>query len=203
VIAEPVLLVRSQQAVPSNATHLLVLRTVVFAAHRMNQPGSARTGGRLNIARFREAQMQRPELPKELRSSAMKVFREFVVLNFERDSRDVAIDATPALMRIQSCKIEAASALFTRAVLVYTRSSGREESKARKSLRGRTQRSSLSQSRGRRKSLLRRASGEFTGGCQLYSQRASGGSDIRMDSVRPPDCKPKEVPRSYTRLNST
>jgi hypothetical protein len=64
--------------------------------------------------------MQRPELPRELRSSAMKVFREFVVLNFERASRDVAIDATPALMRIQSCKIEAASTFFTRAVLVYT-----------------------------------------------------------------------------------
>ena len=30
-----------------------------------------------------------------------------------------------------------------------------------------------------------------------------GGSDMRMDSVRPPDCRPNRVPRSHTRLNST
>jgi len=32
---------------------------------------------------------------------------------------------------------------------------------------------------------------------------ATGGIDIRIDSVRPPDCKPNSVPRSKTRLNST
>ena len=31
----------------------------------------------------------------------------------------------------------------------------------------------------------------------------SGGIDIRIDSVRPPDCRPNSVPRSQTRLNST
>ena len=35
------------------------------------------------------------------------------------------------------------------------------------------------------------------------SQRASGGIDIRIDSVRPPVCNPNKVPRSNTRLNST
>ena len=30
-----------------------------------------------------------------------------------------------------------------------------------------------------------------------------GGMDRRMDSLRPPDCRPKWVPRSHTRLNST
>ena len=34
-------------------------------------------------------------------------------------------------------------------------------------------------------------------------EAASGGIDIRMLSVRPPDCRPKWVPRSQTRLNST
>ena len=62
---------------------------------------------------------------------------------------------------------------------------------------------SRSQSRGRRKSAYKRASGVPACGCQSYSQRASGGSDIRIDSVRPPDCSPNDVPRSYTRLNST
>ena len=32
---------------------------------------------------------------------------------------------------------------------------------------------------------------------------ASGGMDNKIDSVRPPDCRPKCVPRSHTRLNST
>jgi hypothetical protein len=32
---------------------------------------------------------------------------------------------------------------------------------------------------------------------------ASGGIDAKIDSVRPPDCKPKCVPRSKTKLNST
>jgi hypothetical protein len=63
--------------------------------------------------------------------------------------------------------------------------------------------SSRNQSRGRRKSEYKRASGVPGSGCQLYSHRTSGGSDIRMDSVRPPDCRPNEVPRSYTKLNST
>ena len=31
----------------------------------------------------------------------------------------------------------------------------------------------------------------------------TGGMDIRIDSVRPPDCRPNRVPRSKTRLNST
>ncbi len=31
----------------------------------------------------------------------------------------------------------------------------------------------------------------------------AGGIDSRIDSVRPPDCRPKCVPRSHTRLNST
>jgi len=31
------------------------------------------------------------------------------------------------------------------------------------------------------------ASGDPAGGCQSYSQRTSGGSDMRMDSVRPRD----------------
>ena len=34
-------------------------------------------------------------------------------------------------------------------------------------------------------------------------QAASGGRLIRIDSLRPPDCSPNSVPRSYTRLNST
>ena len=40
-------------------------------------------------------------------------------------------------------------------------------------------------------------------GTQPYSQRTSGGRHIRIDSVRPPVCRPNSVPRSYTRLNST
>ena len=35
------------------------------------------------------------------------------------------------------------------------------------------------------------------------AQLASGGIDNRIDSVRPPDWRPKCVPRSQTRLNST
>ena len=34
-------------------------------------------------------------------------------------------------------------------------------------------------------------------------QAASGGSDMSIDSVRPPDWSPKSVPRSWRRLNST
>ena len=62
---------------------------------------------------------------------------------------------------------------------------------------------SPSQSRGRRYSARSDASAEPGSGVQPYSQRASGGSDIRMDSARPPVCRPKSVPRSWTRLNST
>jgi 3-oxoacyl-[acyl-carrier-protein] synthase-1 len=40
------------------------------------------------------------------------------------------------------------------------------------------------------------ASAEPGSGDQLYCQRTRGGKDIRMDSVRPPDCRPKSVPRS-------
>ena len=36
-----------------------------------------------------------------------------------------------------------------------------------------------------------------------YHALASGGIDINIDSVRPPDCRPNSVPRSHTRLNST
>jgi len=50
---------------------------------------------------------------------------------------------------------------------------------------------------------IKAASGEPGLGCQSYSQRTMGGSDIRMDSVRPRDCNPNSVPRSYTKLNST
>ena len=39
-------------------------------------------------------------------------------------------------------------------------------------------------------------SGDPVSGRQSYSQRAKGGIDIRMDSVRPRDCKPNKVPRS-------
>jgi len=35
------------------------------------------------------------------------------------------------------------------------------------------------------------------------SSTPSAGIDIRMASVRPPDCSPNRVPRSSTRLNST
>ena len=36
-----------------------------------------------------------------------------------------------------------------------------------------------------------------------YSHRLVSGSDMRMDSMRPPVFSPNVVPRSYTRLNST
>ena len=55
---------------------------------------------------------------------------------------------------------------------------------------------SPSQSRGRRYSETSDASAEPGSGVQPYSQRTSGGSDIRMDSARPPVCRPKSVPRS-------
>ena len=40
------------------------------------------------------------------------------------------------------------------------------------------------------------SSGDPGSGCQLYAQRTCGGSDMRIDSVRPPDCRPNKVPRS-------
>ena len=48
-----------------------------------------------------------------------------------------------------------------------------------------------------------RSSGDPASGCAGRPSSTSGGMDIRMDSVRPPDCRPKCVPRSQTRLNST
>ncbi len=69
----------------------------------------------------------------------------------------------------------------------------------------RTERSLLSQTqaRGTRNSVYRRSSADPASTGRWYDQLASGGIDIKMDSVRPPDCKPKCVPRSHTRLNST
>ena len=52
------------------------------------------------------------------------------------------------------------------------------------------------QSLGFRKTSYNSASGEPGSGCQSYSQWAAGGMDIRIDSVRPPDCRPNRVPRS-------
>ena len=49
----------------------------------------------------------------------------------------------------------------------------------------------------------RAASGVPGAGIFWYDQLASGGMDSKIDSVRPPDCKPKCVPRSHTKLNST
>jgi hypothetical protein len=44
---------------------------------------------------------------------------------------------------------------------------------------------------GTRKWLSRRASGEPASSLRWYDQRTSGGMDSNIDSVRPPDCKPK------------
>ncbi len=54
-----------------------------------------------------------------------------------------------------------------------------------------------------KKSRVNAASGDSGGSSRRYDQLVSGGIDIRMDSVRPPDWRPKCVPRSQTRLNST
>ncbi|CAL6432596.1 unnamed protein product [Bathycoccus prasinos] len=40
-------------------------------------------------------------------------------------------------------------------------------------------------------------------GCMSYCHLAVSGKDIKMDSILPPVFKPKVVPRSYTKLNST
>lgn len=53
-----------------------------------------------------------------------------------------------------------------------------------------------SQSWGLRKKSVRRASGELGAMGRWYSHLARGGSDIRMDSVRPPLWSPNSVPRS-------
>ena len=60
--------------------------------------------------------------------------------------------------------------------------------------RGRAQ--SGSQSRGARNSRRNASSGSSGSGSGRYAQAARGGRDIRIDSVRPPDCRPKRVPRS-------
>ncbi len=62
---------------------------------------------------------------------------------------------------------------------------------------------SFAQSRGFKYTSTNSASREPGAGRKSYSQRTRGGSDIRIDSVRPPVFKPKMVPRSYNRLNST
>jgi len=62
--------------------------------------------------------------------------------------------------------------------------------------------SSPSQSRGTR-NCANFASSLSASGWNPYSQRTNGGRLIRIDSVRPPDCRPNKVPRSNTRLNST
>ena len=54
-----------------------------------------------------------------------------------------------------------------------------------------------------KKSRVKAASGDSGGSSRRYDQLVSGGIDIRMDSVRPPDWRPKCVPRSQTKLNST
>ena len=59
------------------------------------------------------------------------------------------------------------------------------------------------QSRRGKKSLYSAASGVPVCGTFWYDQLACGGMDSKIDSVRPPDCRPKCVPRSHTRLNST
>ncbi|KGG23970.1 hypothetical protein EV09_0574 [Prochlorococcus marinus str. SS35] len=41
------------------------------------------------------------------------------------------------------------------------------------------------------------------GALNPYSHRASGGKDMRIDSVLPLVCSPKIVPLSQTKLNST
>ena len=43
---------------------------------------------------------------------------------------------------------------------------------------------------------LKAASAEPSSGCQLYRQFTTGGSDMSIDSVLPPDCSPNKVPRS-------
>jgi len=54
-----------------------------------------------------------------------------------------------------------------------------------------------------KKSRVKAASGDSGRSSRRYDQLVSGGIDIKIDSVRPPDCKPKCVPRSQTKLNST
>ena len=45
--------------------------------------------------------------------------------------------------------------------------------------------------------------GRLNGLDPAQSQAASGGRDIRMASILPPVIRPKRVPRSWSRLNST
>ena len=53
-----------------------------------------------------------------------------------------------------------------------------------------------SQSLAVRNSVYRLCSGEPGFGCQSYFQWTTGGNDISMDSVLPPDCRPNRVPLS-------
>ena len=72
----------------------------------------------------------------------------------------------------------------------------RDEPRSREKENGpRPQAESQTQSRGTRYSPSR-ASAEPAWGAYAYSKRTRGGSDIRIDSVRPPDCRPNRVPRS-------
>jgi hypothetical protein len=59
------------------------------------------------------------------------------------------------------------------------------------------------QSRGFLAASKSSASGLPGSGTTSYSHRLVRGILIRMDSIRPPVFRPKVVPRSYTRLNST
>ena len=62
---------------------------------------------------------------------------------------------------------------------------------------------SSAQSRGRRKSEYSTASGVPGSGCQSYLQLTTGGNEARIDSTRAPASRPKRVPRSCNKLNST
>ena len=59
------------------------------------------------------------------------------------------------------------------------------------------------QSRGVRMTWRSRSSSLPGSGWWSYRHCTRGGSDMRMDSVRPPVSSPKTVPRSWSRLNST
>ena len=68
---------------------------------------------------------------------------------------------------------------------------------------GCVERQTQTQSLGTKKWLSKRSSGEPASSLRWYDQRTSGGMDSKIDSVRPPDWRPKCVPRSHTKLNST
>src|SRR3990167_8614116 len=61
---------------------------------------------------------------------------------------------------------------------------------------------SYTQSFGFKKYSVNFSSSEFFSGVKLYFHSTCGGSDIKIDSVRTFICKPNNVPRSSTKLNS-